>query len=121
ATFTWTIGTVGDGEPLPLDGFTDEPVITSGLAQPMSIAFLPDGRMLVIEKDGTIWIADPVTGNTSEYMALTNINSGNERGLLDITLDPEFTSNGYFYLYYTPSSPQRARIARFTHEPNAGG
>ena len=110
-----------DTQPLPLDGFTDETIVDSGLGQPISLAFLPDNRILVIEKSGTIRIVDPETGQSSVYMQINNINDGGERGLLDITLDPDFANNGYIYLYYTPANPARAVIARFEHRENAGG
>ncbi len=117
-----TVNISVEGVPLfDLGGFTQEVVVSEGLGQPLSIAFLPDNRMIVIEKSGRVLIADPETGNSSVYMQLSNINSGNERGLLDITLDPDFANNGYFYVYYTPGSPQNARISRFTHEENSGG
>src|SRR5690606_5786412 len=99
-------------------------MVIPGLSQPMGMAFLPDGRMLIIRKSGVIEIADPrgtLPAPFATYMTLANINSAQERGLIDITLDPDFESNGWFYVYYTPSSPQRARISRFTHQENAGG
>ncbi|MEM6468595.1 MAG: PQQ-dependent sugar dehydrogenase, partial [Planctomycetota bacterium] len=108
-----------------LSEFSDEVVIDDGLNIPISLEFLPDGRMLVLEKGGTIFLADPATGNRVEYMRLTNISSGQERGLLDITLSPDFDPDApgedYLYLYYTPGNPTLARIARFTHIENDGG
>ena len=113
---------------LSLEGFFDEPVVTraelntnSPFFLPISMAFLPDNRMLLLSKDGEIVILDPESGNSSTLMTLSNVNSAEERGLLDITLDPDFANNGYFYLYYTPQAPQNARISRFTFEENAGG
>ena len=107
-----------------LDDFSDAEV-TSGLNQPISIGFLPDERLLVLEKRGQIHIVDPNTGSRQLYMELTNINTQGERGLLDITLAPDFdpTAPGadYFYVYYTPAAPQLARIARFEHIENGGG
>ena len=110
------------GSELPLTGFSDEQVLT-GINQPTGIAWLPDGRMLVLQKDGTIFIADADTGNKNTYMTIpsTAINTGTERGLLDIVLDPNFASNGYFYLYYTQASPERAAIMRFSHVEGGGG
>ena len=55
------------------------------------------------------------------FMQINNIDTGQERGLLDITLDPDFDTNGHFYLYYTPDNPEHARISRFTFEENSGG
>lgn len=104
------------------DDFREETVL-SGLSQPMMVEFLPDGRMLVLEKAGKMYIADPETGEKQVYMDLTSqTESGGERGLLDIALDPNFESNGYFYVFYSPTEGEtKDRIARFTHRENAGG
>ncbi|MCA9260613.1 MAG: PQQ-dependent sugar dehydrogenase, partial [Planctomycetales bacterium] len=114
-----------DAGPYSLDGFVDEAVIDSGVALATSLAFFPDGRMLVLQKDGKIWIADPNTGAKSVYMQLTNIDRSSERGLLDIALAPNFDPSApgddFFYVYYTPLAPQFARIARFQHVENGGG
>ncbi|WP_340110481.1 Ig-like domain-containing protein, partial [Pikeienuella sp. HZG-20] len=114
--------------PLSLDGFADDQVLTragmnadSPFFLPISMTFLPDNRMLLLSKDGEILIVDPESGASSSFMRLNNIDTGQERGLLDITLDPDFAENGYFYLYYTPDNPEHARISRFTYEENSGG
>lgn len=83
--------------------------VTSGLQFPWSLAFLPDGRMLVTErragklrvvaKDGTL-VAAPVEGTPAVF-------SGGQGGLLDVVLDPAFKTNGLIYLSYA--------------EPNADG
>ncbi|MCA9260786.1 MAG: PQQ-dependent sugar dehydrogenase, partial [Planctomycetales bacterium] len=111
--------------PYALDGFVDEMVFSAGLVQPIATESLPDGRMLILEKQGRILIGDPNSGATSVYMTLTNIDAGQERGLLDIAVSPDFDpaapGDDYIYLYYTPAAPQRARIARFTHQERFGG
>jgi glucose/arabinose dehydrogenase len=101
----------------------DNQLVLSGIGTPMSLAFLPDGRMLVVLKTGELLVADPQTApaSTAPYMTLSNVDSWGERGAINITLDPNFASNGYFYLYYTPLLPSRARISRFTHQENGGG
>ena len=109
---------------LPLDDFTDDLVLGgagSGLGQPISLGFLPDGRLLVVQKGGTIRIADASSGQSAEYLAITDIDAGGERGLLDVALDPNFAQNGYVYLYYTHASNQQARVSRFTHQEGSGG
>ena len=123
-----TVDLTVDVQPLSLAGFVDETVLTrdamnaqSPFFLPISMAFLPDNRMLLLSKDGEILIVDPETGSSSTFMKLNNIDSGQERGLLDITLDPDFATNGHFYLYYTPDNPENARISRFTYQENSGG
>ncbi|WP_159451396.1 PQQ-dependent sugar dehydrogenase [Demequina sp. NBRC 110054] len=109
--------------PLSLEGFSDEAVATTGLSEPTSMAFLPDGRMLVLQKGGEIKIGNPATVpmTMESYMTIVNIDNDQERGLLDIALDPDFENNGYFYLYYQTADPEHGRIARFTHVENTGG
>lgn len=90
-------------------------LVVSGLAEPISIAFRSDGMMIVLQKQGQMLIGDPeaVPVVLVPYMPITDIDGGGERGLIDITFDPDFESNGYFYLYYTHASSGRFRIARF--------
>ncbi|MFC6943259.1 PKD domain-containing protein [Salinirubellus sp. GCM10025818] len=78
-------------------------------------------RFLLLQKSGEIQIVNATTGTDQTYMTLSGIDSGGESGLIDITLDPNFEQNGYFYVYYTPGSPDTIRIARFTHQENQGG
>ncbi len=122
---TATVNVVSEVSELSLTGFEEDTIISSGLGQPISLTFLPDNRMLVVQKSGEIMIADPNTGDMELYMdvnnALGGLEDGQERGVLDIALDPDFEQNGHFYLYYTASSPANAVIARFTHEENSGG
>jgi len=122
---TATVDISISGQPLSLAGFTSELVTATGLNQPISLGFFPDGRMLILEKGGVILIVDPNSGVRTTYMTLTNIDSGGEKGLLDIAIAPDFDANAagddYFYVYYTPAAPQLARVARFTHQENSGG
>ncbi len=39
---------------------------------------------------------------------------GNEEGLLGLALDPDFSSNGHFFVYYTASDPRRSVVSRFS-------
>jgi len=101
-------------------GFQEE-VVLSGRSQPVYLVVLPDGRMLLAQKTGLISIFDPTSqpATTQTYLQITNIQSGQERGLTSIALDPNFANNGYLYVYYTHNSSQRNRISRFTHQGNS--
>ena len=100
-------------------GFQEE-VVLSGRNQPVYLTVLPDGRMLLGHKTGLITIFDPTAqpASTQTYLQITNIQTGGERGLSSIALDPNFASNGYLYVYYTHNSSSRNRISRFTHQGN---
>ncbi|KKR39349.1 MAG: Quinoprotein glucose dehydrogenase [Candidatus Woesebacteria bacterium GW2011_GWB1_40_101] len=72
-------------------------VIAQGLDTPWSIAFLPDGNMLVTERKGTVRL------NENPIATIKNSKEIGEGGLLGIALDPNFSANYYVYLYYTYS------------------
>ncbi|RIK37891.1 MAG: hypothetical protein DCC58_17380, partial [Chloroflexi bacterium] len=100
----------------PPAGFQNTTLIT-GLTQPTTVAFTPDGRMLIAERGGVVKLVP--SGSTTvapiPFLQLTNINiDQGERGLVGLTLDPSFASNGYVYLFYTANTPLRDRVSRVT-------
>lgn len=52
---------------------------------------------------------------------MPNVDSNDERGVLDIMIDGDFDKNGFFYLYYSPLKPAQFRVSRFRHVENGGG
>jgi glucose/arabinose dehydrogenase len=75
-------------------------VMTKGLEQPWSIAFLPDGALLITERPGRLRIVrhgvldpDPVAG-------VPPVATGGVRGLMDVALHPHFSDNQWIYLAY---------------------
>ncbi|HEX5782201.1 MAG TPA: PQQ-dependent sugar dehydrogenase, partial [Solirubrobacteraceae bacterium] len=88
--------------------------VVLGLDEPTDLAFTPDGRMLVTERDGTVWVVQPGSGSVDPVplLQLPSVLVENERGLLGITVDPAFAINGHFYVFYTHGS-QRNRVSRF--------
>ncbi|MBX4200052.1 PQQ-dependent sugar dehydrogenase [Candidatus Parcubacteria bacterium] len=92
-------------------------IITSNLNLPVQIQFLPNGNLLILELGGKIWIlragasqVDPIP-----FLELTNVGTTNGyQGLFDITLDPDFSNNHYYYVFYTLSNPNVDRVSRFT-------
>ena len=101
-------------------GFTDEALFVAD-KQPMALRWLPDGRVLVLERLGRITLASADGSATATYMLLPNVAQGVELGLFDLALHPEFEKTRQFYIYYSPQTPERLRVSVFTHEENAGG
>ena len=65
-----------------------------GLSNPWGMAFLPDGRMLVTQKAGTMVIvsASGTAVSASFSPGLPDLTSGGQGGLLDVVLDPDFNA-----------------------------
>jgi len=76
---------------------TATPVV-SGLATPWGLAWMPDGRMLLTERDGRISV---VTEGALSTVAELDVTASGEGGLLGLALHPEFSENGYFFVYAT--------------------
>jgi glucose/arabinose dehydrogenase len=85
----------------PPPGFT-ETVVTDDVSQPTAIAFLPDGRLLVTQKTGAL---RQVSGGVTTTLVTIPVCTGSEMGLLGVAVDPDFTNNGFIYLYRTNPAP----------------
>src|SRR3954447_15974577 len=71
-------------------GFVDERIV-AGLAQPVGFAFLPDGRLLVVEQKSAriLLVRTSGTPRADSVGVVPSVNTnGSERGLLGIAVDP---------------------------------
>ncbi len=103
-------------QPDPSQSFVNEIYLT-GLNLPTTIQFTPDGRMLIGELPGRIWVLRPGASavEPAPFLQLSNVGSeATQQGLMDIELDPDFVANGQYYVFYTLGSPNRDRVSRFT-------
>ena len=76
------------------------------------------GRLYVTEQNGRV-MALPESPDASEATVFLDMQDqvsrrGNEEGLLGLAFDPEFDTNGHFYVYYSAANPRRSIISRFT-------
>jgi glucose/arabinose dehydrogenase len=82
-------------------GVVTAEVIASGLNHPWGLAFLPDGRVLVTERVGTLRIVS-MDGKTSEPITgVPAVLARSQGGLLDVTVDPGFATNRTIYLSFS--------------------
>ncbi|MEM9483918.1 MAG: DUF4347 domain-containing protein, partial [Cyanobacteria bacterium P01_F01_bin.116] len=98
--------------------FQIQTVLDDGVGQAINLETLPDGRMLILNKNGNVKITDPLAANpvATDYLNIQNVSSDFEWGLYSIALDPNFETNNYIYAYYSNNSDgNRFRISRFTH------
>lgn len=119
--------------PLAPPGFTITQVVT-GLNYPTDMIFLPTGDILVAEKGtgadtkGNARVRLIHNGILQEAPVITfSANVERDSGLLGIAVDPDFTNNHYFYVWYAAGilSPgwkgiTHNRLARFTFDPETG-
>jgi len=75
--------------------------LSTTLGEPIDLAVLPDRRVLTTARDGAVRLVDPATGTTKVVNQLSVYTSG-EMGLQTVTLDPDFATNKWVYLYYAP-------------------
>lgn len=124
------LGLAGCGPPpshlsrsLPTPNFEVEK-LTEGFAFAVKMAILPDGRLLVTEKEtGYVRLVNADFSLQPEPVVDVAVNYLKERGLMGIAAHPEVAQNGYVYIYYIASSTARdsnvrdeiddIRIARF--------
>src|SRR5438552_12386514 len=65
---------------------------------PTAIAFLPDGRMLVAEKRGRVWmVQNGVVAPAPLWHGEDEVLNVNDRGLLGLAVDPHYAQNHYLY------------------------
>jgi glucose/arabinose dehydrogenase len=83
------------------DGPIKVEVVADGLDQPWGMAFLPDGRLLVTEKPGTLRIVAKDGTVSDPLKGVPEVIANGQGGLLDVALDPKFDATGLVYLSYS--------------------
>jgi glucose/arabinose dehydrogenase len=79
--------------------------------EPWSMAFLPDGRMLVTEKKGNLLIVTQDGDKLPPVGGLPDVDYGGQGGLGDVALHPDFANNGMIYVSYAESGDGGTRGA----------
>jgi aldose sugar dehydrogenase len=92
-------------------------VVTRGLSHPWSMAWLPNGDMLITERSGQLRIVRNGVLDPTPVAGVPKVQAGGTSGLLDIALHPKFATNSLVYLAYNTSKPAPAG----TPTPAAGG
>jgi glucose/arabinose dehydrogenase len=103
--------------PLPA-GYRIETVL-AGLDRPSALAATPDGRLLVAEQAGTVRIVEDGRLLSEPFVSL-DVFLTVDLGLVGITVDPEFTENGFVYFVYPADDPRRTVVARVRDEGGRG-
>lgn len=97
-------------------------------SQPLDLQHSGDesGHLFVVEKPGIIKVFENSSSvsNSSIFLDIRDRvdDSSNEEGLLGLAFHPNYESNGYFYVNYTASNPDKTIIARYrvsSQDPNS--
>lgn len=75
--------------------------IASDLAHPWGISVLPDGRLLVSERDGQLRYVEKNGQLSAPISGLPEITVAGQGGLLDVLTDKDFATNQTIYISYT--------------------
>ena len=87
-------------------------VVAGGLVHPWSLAFLPDGGLLVTERPGRLRIVRDGVLDRRPLAGVPTVRATGLSGLMDVALHPRFAENHYVYLTYTkPVGDEQATLA----------
>ena len=84
--------------------------VAAGLVHPWSLAFLPDGRLLVTERPGRLRVIEPgadgqLALRSAPVPGVPAVMAQGQAGLFDLLLHPGFADNGLLYLSYAHGTP----------------
>ncbi|GAB3922775.1 ThuA domain-containing protein [Mucilaginibacter myungsuensis] len=105
--------------------FSKNSLVTGGFFEPTEMTILPNLDILVAQRRGQIMKYDHITKKISQIgyipvyhhvVSAKDVNA--EEGLLGIQIDPDFKTNNYLYMYYSPVDSNVNRLSRFTYRNN---
>lgn len=102
-------------------------VLTEGMDEPMEMTFLPDKKILFVERKGGVKILDENTGEVSlvatipvntKYTNKEGVVREAEEGLMGVIVHPDFEKNHWIYLYYADSEDTQHVLTRWELDGN---
>jgi glucose/arabinose dehydrogenase len=112
ATFLIVTGTRGENTSFSSSaGQLEVQTVASGLVNPWSLAFLPDGRMLVTERPGRMRIVTPEGQLSAPFKGLPEVWASSQGGLHDVITDTSFAQNRTIYFCFAERTAGGGRTA----------
>ncbi|WP_291416806.1 ThuA domain-containing protein [Actinophytocola sp.] len=100
------------------DASFDKVTLDDNTSNPMMLDIAEDGRVFYIDRLGDVKVVQPAGGTATA--AHLDVFTANESGLLGMALDPDFATNNWIYLYYSPTGTENVdRLSRFTVNPDS--
>lgn len=93
---------------IPTVTLTQWPNATTSFSNPVLVTNCGDKRKFVVQRTGAIYIVDSTgTKLTTPFLNVASkiTSTNNEQGLLCMAFDPDYLTNGEFYIYYTANNP----------------
>jgi Domain of unknown function (DUF4347)/Glucose / Sorbosone dehydrogenase/PA14 domain/Calx-beta domain len=114
--------TINDNDP----GTFDRQTLVTGLTTPITIDWTPNGKYIFIaQQDGFVLVQDATSGQLlgKPFIDISGqVNGIRDRGLLGMTLDPNFyNGRPYVYLLFTYDPPEAGDTTRPGYNPELGG
>jgi len=91
--------------------------IVTGLSNATTFKFAPDGRIFIVDRYGELLIYNPNTNLTTSAGTLPVFHEL-EDGFLGLAFDPNFATNNFVYLHFSPIAVVKNRVSRFTMNGN---
>jgi glucose/arabinose dehydrogenase len=89
---------------------------SKGYVLPLDIENCGDSRLFIVQRKGQIFIADSVGHKRSTpFLDISSLidSTGNSQGLLGLAFDPNYLTNGFFYVDYVDKN-SHTQISRFS-------
>ncbi|GAB3125388.1 hypothetical protein GCM10027056_20720 [Glaciibacter psychrotolerans] len=102
------------------EGSFDMVALDDNTSNPMMLDVAPNGDVFYAERDGRVMRIDSTTTTTSTALTL-NVFTANEDGLQGLVLDPDFATNNWVYVYWSPANVEsygpHNKLSRFSYDP----
>ncbi len=79
--------------------------VTADFESPWAMTFLPDGRMLITEKSGILYVVSADGQQRKRVAGIPDVSDEGQGGLMDVVLHPGFTQNRLVFFSYSEARP----------------
>lgn len=111
ASFLPSAGTAADMQVKTEAGPIRVTEVARGLENPWALAFLPDGRMLVTEREGRMRLVSPAGELSQPLAGVPAVHASGQGGLLDVVLGPTHAADRLIYFSFAQPTAGGARTA----------